>query len=294
MKIIKHNNFKHYKNINSILEKTGISYIFKSIEYYIAGGFPTALLFAPREENDLTVINSGYYSDIDLFFLNQNEYHKAIEEINSLNSDPRSNFNFSLISDTENASTYNFYYKDLSKEHNSVFSTTIQLVKKITGDPLEILKTFDIVNCSVMFSLNKNEWYIHNDYISMFINKKIRLTTYTPMLEKTYESYPDSIFFQLERIAKYSKRYDLELDVNSLIKLLKINNELPDLSFEENKKVKVRGYYSIYSTTITNTFSVWEAFKHLFEDNTFYYKIKNNFILRNEEIVYTDTVNRPF
>jgi len=292
MKIIKHNNFKHYKNINDILDKTGISNIFKSIEYCIAGGFPTALLFAPREESDLTTISLGYYSDIDLFFLNQDEYNKASKEIDCLNSDPESNFNFFLISETENASTYNLYYNDPTKEHNSVFSATLQLVKKITGTPLEILKTFDIVNCSVLFSPNKNEWYVHNDYISMFVNKKIQLTNCTPMLEKTYESYPDSIFFQLERIAKYSKRYDLELDVNSLIKILKINNELPDLSFEKNEKVRVRGYYSSYSTTITNTFSVWEAFRHLFEDNTFYYKIKNNVLLKDEEESLTE--DRPF
>jgi len=267
-----HEDFKHHENITNIIGLTRIADIFANIPCYISGGYPTALLFAPRCKDSPLFIENNYYSDIDIFFQNIEDYYRASNVLKNLPSEL--GVYVRLESTTDNALTYMIIVRN-PEDRTLQMTYTLQLIRKITGTPEQILSTFDIINSSVLYNVHTKEWSMHEKYLSAFINKKLILTNSVPLLDKKNKSYPDSIFFQLERLSKYSTRYDLELDAKSLIRLININKELPDLSFEKNEKVLVRGYYSSYSRFITNTFNVWTAFSNLFVENIYWDKIKN-------------------
>jgi len=258
------NNFKHKSNIQAVLDSTYLTSIMpENCNYYLGGGFPTALLFAPRKANSLNMIANDYYSDIDLFFSTKKDFQDAREIFELLRQTPTVRKEI----ETENAVTYILYVQ----KKNGALShfNTIQLVKTYVGTPTEILSTFDIVNARVLYSLKEDTWYFDKRTLAAFASKRLILSTSTPYLDEE-----DSIFFQLERLSKYAIRYDLELDNQSLYRLINLNKQKPNLSFYKNEKVSLRGYYSVYSKTIQNTFNVWTAFSNLFTDNRHWQKIK--------------------
>lgn len=274
VKTFKTDNFKHSFNIKAIINSLSFFEQMKEVNYFFAGGFPVALLLAPREENCSISIRNGYYSDIDVFFPSKEDYTKAE---NIFNSNPEI---CTLISDTANATTYKYFVR--SETNTLVESYHVQLVKKFFCTEQDLLKTFDIVNCSLVYNKNKELWFAHEMFLTANLNK--RLTFSNPvMLNETYPDYPDSIFFQLERLAKYSKRYDLDLDVNAMKVLLSENLRHPDLDYRKNEKLICRGYYSTYSRTIVNTFNVWESFSHIFTENRHWEHFKNKFKLEKKE-----------
>lgn len=258
------NNFKHKENIKSIVSATGLlSIIPEDYKYYIGGGYAVALLFAPRTADDLNKLSMNYYSDIDLFFPNEITY----ERINSVFDILRKTNLVSKQIETENATTYTLY--TYSKDGHVTGSNSIQLVKKYIGTPQNILSTFDILNARVLYDPKEDVWYADSKAFASFSNKKISLTESTPLLNED-----DGIFFQLERLSKYISRYDLELSNETLYRLIKLNREKPDLSFQKNRRVEARGYYSRYSYNVSTTFNVWQAFKELFTKNKNWNKVK--------------------
>ena len=66
MTIIIKKNFKHNTNINKILDNIHFLKLLdeSGATYYFAGGFTTALLFAPRE-HDLMNIQKHFYDDFE-------------------------------------------------------------------------------------------------------------------------------------------------------------------------------------------------------------------------------------
>lgn len=258
------NNFKHKDNIKSIIDRTSLTSIIpKSCNCYLGGGYAAALLFAPRRLNDIQMLSENYYSDIDIFFATIQDFNTLNDIFQSL----RSTQVVRKVTETENAITYMLYTFDENGGCNGV--NHVQLIKKYRGTPKEILSTFDILNARILYSLKEDLWYADSNAFSSFASKKISLTEHTPLLEQE-----DGIFFQLERLAKYISRYDLELNNETLYRLINLNKKYPDLSFEKNKEVIVRGYYSRYSKMVSETFNVWTAFSSIFLENRHWSKIK--------------------
>lgn len=258
------NNFKHKDNIKSIIDRTSLTSIIpENCHCYLGGGYAAALLFAPRRLNDTTALCENYYSDVDLFFSTSEDF--AI--LNNIFELLRSTQTVRKITETENAVTYMLYTFDQNGGCDG--ANHIQLIKKYTGAPKEILSTFDILNARILYSFKDDLWYADENAFSAFASKKISLTNHTPLLNDK-----DGIFFQLERLAKYISRYDLELNNETLYRLINLNKKYPNLSFEQNKKVVVRGYYSRYSKTVSETFNVWTAFNNMFLQNTHWTKIQ--------------------
>ena len=268
IKTFETDSFKHSFNIKKIIESLHLFQEMKNINYFFAGGFPVALLLAPREEDSVLSIKAGYFSDIDIFFASKQDY---VEAENIFNSNPSS---CHLVSNTENATTYNY----IARSNNDTFiqSYQIQLVKKFFCTEEELIKTFDIVNCSLVYNKNKELWFAHKMFLTANLNKKLTFSN-PVMLDKNYLDYPNSIFFQLERLAKYCQRYDLDLDINAMKTLLEQNQLHPDLDYRKNEKLICRGYYSTYSKTIVNTFNVWESFNHIFTENMHWEHFKTKF-----------------
>jgi hypothetical protein len=262
------NNFPHSRNIKQIIERTTILDVLGDIDFYFSGGFAVALLYAPRQSDNNLLLSENYYSDIDLFFKDEENLNKAINILESL----RFTKKLRKACETENAITYAFYAFLEDIPFPQIYN--LQLIKKYTGTPNQILSTFDILNSRILYSHKEDLWYSDPLYFNYQSAKKISLTNHTPLLDPDNSEYPNSIFFQLERLSKYMKRYDLELDQKSLMKLIKIQRQLPNLSFEKNEKVIVRGYYSSYSKYVSSTFNVWLAFINIFKDNSNWNSIK--------------------
>tara|TARA_A100001201_G_scaffold143250_2_gene144119 strand:+ start:4459 stop:5337 length:879 start_codon:yes stop_codon:yes gene_type:complete len=262
------NNFPHSKNIKNIIQRTSILDVLGDIDFYFGGGFAVALMYAPREEENNLLLCKNYYSDIDLFFKDQQSLNKAIDLLNAL----RATNKLRKVCETENAITYEFYAFLEEAPFPEIYN--LQLIKKYIGTPSQILSTFDILNSRILYSHKEDCWYTDANYFNYQSAKKISLTDSTPLLDVNNTEYPNSIFFQLERLSKYIQRYDLELDQKSLMKLIKIQRQIPDLSFEKNEKVIVRGYYSSYSKYVSSTFNVWLAFINIFKNNSNWNTIK--------------------
>lgn len=262
--IWKTESFKHSFNIKKIINEISIFNLLESVDYYFAGGFPVALLLAPRDQDNLNKINAGYFSDIDIFFPSLEEFTKA-ENIFDAHPDK-----CTVVSSTENAKTYRYTIPSTFEMYE------IQLVKKYFHTEEEMLDTFDIVNCSLTYNRNKETWKSHPLFLKANLSKKLTFSN-PVMLNENYPDYPNSIFFQLERLAKYCQRYDLDLDVNAMKLLLKHNQKHPNLDYRKNEKLVFRGYYSTYSKTIINTFNVWESFNHIFLENNNWNYFSNHF-----------------
>lgn len=273
------NNFPHSDNIKKIIEKTTILSILGDIEFYFSGGFAVALMYAPREVNDLLSLSKNYYSDIDLFFKSKQDLHQAVSILEEL----RQTNKLRKTCETENAVTYDFFAYHDEIPFPQIY--TIQLIKKYTGTPTQILSTFDILNSRILYSHSEDAWYYDSRYFDYQSAKKISLTDSTPLLNQSNPDYPNSIFFQLERLAKYAQRYDLELDKKSLMKLIKMQRTIPNLSFEKNQKVIVRGYYSSYSKHVSSTYNVWLAFIGLFKNNSNWNQMKKYMTGIDEETI---------
>ena len=156
MTIIKQKKFKHSQNTNQILENISFLNLLteSGAKYYFAGGFTTALLFAPREFN-LINIQKHFYDDIDLFFPTLEDFNKAHQHFHKKYQ------NFNIVS-TENAETYEFY--------ESTRYIKIQFVKKMFATPEELLKTFDFVNCTTAYDKTTDTWYLHERTVEAMVN----------------------------------------------------------------------------------------------------------------------------
>jgi hypothetical protein len=262
MTIIKKKKFKHSDNIKQILQNIPFLELLAESEanYYFAGGFTTALLFAPREF-DLNNIQKHFYDDIDLFFPTLEDFNKA----QNLFHEKYGMFN---IVSTENAETYEFY-------ENSRY-TKIQFVKKMFAAPEELLKTFDFVNCTTAYDKLNDTWYIHERTIEAMVNRKLTLNN-PVMLDPSFHSYPQSIFLQLERIQKYKKRYNLDLDLPCMMKLLKVNQRSPDVTTEILESNRVLGWYKYYTKSFKANKNIWTLFSHLLNRNPLWKHFENKF-----------------
>lgn len=251
MKILPTSTFGHKDNIIKMIKKYApfISDL-NDVDFYIGGGFAAAILFAPRDETGES-LQENYFSDIDIFFQDKKSFYKTAAIMESSSS-------FIRVSTTDNAYTYE-YLSDSGY-------VTVQCIKKYLGSPEEIVKTFDILNVGVFYNPKTDTWNLHDKAISSTVNKTLA-TGSTPLLDHNNPQFPDTIFFQLERFAKYQERYGLSLSPEIYFKLVQLYKEFPDLSYEKNEKVRVRGYYSTYSRLVSKTFNVWQAFSFLFVDN---------------------------
>ena len=137
---ITQNNFPHSKNIKDILQNTSILDVLGDIDFYFGGGFTVALMYAPRNPDNNLLLSKKYYSDVDLFFKDQESLNEATSILDAL----RSTNKLRKVCESENAITYDFYAFSEGIPFPEIYN--LQLIKKYTGTPSQILSTFDILN----------------------------------------------------------------------------------------------------------------------------------------------------
>lgn len=254
MTTTKRRSFKHSYNIDQILSNISCLKVFSTHPgAYLAGGFPSALLFGAREEDNLGKIQPAYYDDIDVFFTSQESFAHFLNLFNQ-------EYSTYIVSQTENAITYSIWEDSIQD------TVKIQLVKKFFKQPTELIETFDIINCCVCYSFSTKIWHLHSKTIDCMANKKLSLLN-PVMLDENHPDYPNTIGIQLERFSKYISRYDLDLDLDAMKTLSYHSNKNKELTVSQNKTVYVNGYYRAYKRNYTETTNLWQFYSSVFVKN---------------------------
>lgn len=249
----------HYQNILDIYNEAPP--VVKQLAAYkplIAGGYPMALVFAPRLKS-LNCVSTKYYTDYDMYFSSSDDLNSAILHLEELrNSGKAANYH-----NTDNAITYSIKSDDKSY--------SIQLVKKTLGSPEEVLSSFDFKNCAIGFAPHSSTVFFHKEAPSLHISQK--LDVLNPWMINPVSSLDKSsvsnIIIQLLRFKKYCDRWDYTLSRDSFDLLLQVYNTFPSLSVTKHKAYYASGgpYHAIPFKSATS-YNVWTIMAKLITSNT--------------------------
>lgn len=220
----------HFSNILEIYEKTpGIASLNQFNPIFL-GGYPMSLLLAPRREDDITKIRRGYYNDYDIYFNSEEDFQKAFEFLDK----EAASLKLKEPIVTDNARTYISTEKDI---HTNL-PLTLQLINKTKASPVEILETFDFINCAVGFTPHDKALYFHKDLFKVHNEKELEVLN-PWMLDEVTEETTDNVIVQIARFKKYCLRWGYTLGNHALLKLLEVYVRFPNL-----KTRKAFGYKS--------------------------------------------------
>lgn len=273
-------NIGHFDNIQSIHRSQ--SEILNSVEEFnplYAGGYPMALLFAPRLTGN-TKIKPGYYHDYDLYFPDESKLQAATERLN----EKLGPFN-GTVYETENALTYKF-------EISPTVETHIQVVKIRSGTPQEILSTFDFKNCAVGYSPATKTVHFHYQSPKLHIDKKLDILE-PWMIDDIPDAVEANVIVQLMRFKKYCLRWNYSLTENSFNKLYALYKERPDIKIQANQTYLVHdGPYDRQTFIGLQNQNVWSAIAPIMRDNTYWSDELDvhNLIKNSNELTYEDTI----
>lgn len=208
----------HRQNISRILDQNPfISFLRKEVAHLnptICGGYAAALLLAPRTG---TKLSNGYYSDIDIY-ARHSLHIKPLRRI--LDRFVKTFSTSSSIYNTDRATTFHTFIRD---EY-----VKVQLIEHICGEPVDILKTFDFVNCAIGFSPVDRTIYMHKDLVTHHCNKVLEIL-HPWMLYEASSQTQDNVVVQLLRFKKYCLRWGYTLSSEAFALLVEIYNKFPNL-----------------------------------------------------------------
>jgi archaellin len=210
-----------------------------------AGGYPMALLLAPRsKENSIT----SHYSDYDLYFQNQDQCKDAIELIKAEYTDHEEFV-------TENAVTIVG-----KKEEKKI---TYQVVTKFNYSPVDVVNTFDFTNCAIAYTPHNNTFTTHVDTVKDHCEKKLNI--HNPwMLDKllndelTEDQIKTLASVQIVRFKKYMYRWDYELSDSAFQKLIEVYNKFPSIIAKRGSPLVIEeGSYKGFVHLVKTNQNLW-------------------------------------
>jgi len=246
------------KNITSIHDSIPGLNLITDLDPIFAGGYSMALLFAPREKNNIGKISSDYFSDFDVYFDTEAKANEAIARLKDKTSLD--------IYETENATTIM-----VDQLGNQNTPTPFQIVKKIHGRANDIISTFDFINCAVAFTPKQESFYMHNK--APKFHREKRLETLNPWmirqcLEQNVETEDlinQNIIIQLSRFQKYALRWEYSLSDKSFDTLISVYEKYPNIKTKTNiPYTTVGGPYSGCSYIAYRNQNIWAALARLF------------------------------
>lgn len=256
------NAIKHFDNILSIHNNQ--SSIIRNLTAYnplFAGGYPMALLFAPRSSSNLR-IKSRYYSDYDMYFPTEYALNSAISYLDQL----KDNDERASVHRTENAWTYILFENNIP--------VTLQVVKMLLGSPEEVLSTFDFKNCAIGFSPLQKKIHLHHEAPKFHSERKLDIL-HPWMIENINDIVESNVIVQLMRFKKYCDRWQYSLSKNSFDKLMQIYGLHPDITVSNKQRYLIMGGAYNRQTeryeTITGEQNIWSVMSQLFTDS-YYWK----------------------
>ena len=247
--------FSHYQNILLNIEDLPINSLIDSeTNYYIAGGYALALIFAPRKDDLL--IKEDYYDDIDIYFEKEEDLQTSIEKIKKYKQ-------ANIIEETENW----FVFSLKSNNHNYYF----QFMKKLFTKSPAFFYAYDILNCCVAFSAKTNEFYYKNKAIEATVAQVLDMNKEPNIVwdEDQAVQFP-------YRLNKFLARYKMKLS-NNLHSTL-----MYSLIQDKNKKTTKDHEFRISWSTdeiekVPKDFNIWALYRYAFGTNPKHIKYLSKF-----------------
>jgi hypothetical protein len=205
-----------------------------------AGGYPTALLLAPKTKHGN--ISSFYCDDIDVYGYNEEHIKHMIEGLDSIGQ---------RIFESEHAISYSI----------PGVTRKVQVIraKHFTSGVETTLGNYDLINCAVAFEPGVNQFTLHRECVEA--NKNGELRFLNPwMLGRS----KDRIIAQLIRCKKYCMRWNLVLNLDAFKRLYSLYLSQPKINTEANRTYS---FGSGWSTTVLVKAgqNVWQAIACLFK-----------------------------
>jgi hypothetical protein len=179
------------------------------------------------------------YSDIDIFFTDQQSFDEALKSFFVLEAYPNKKTMLHHLVTTDNATTFNIHVT-VPDKYKGIFGksayadTNIQLIKRILGTPNEVINQFDLNICRTAI-LPSKQLVNPQDLTELTLNPS-NISTTTP-----------------KRIVKYLHRNQY-LSVNNLLPVINqliIDNPILEPSYDdENPKPFVNLLYSSLSDSL--------------------------------------------
>lgn len=246
--------FSHYQNILQNIEDLPInSFIDSEVDYYIAGGYAMALIFAPRDENLL--IQNIYYDDIDIYFASESQLNLAINAAKQKEID--------IVE--ENSEWFVFRMK--SQVTQTVY--TFQFIKKIFSTQPSFFMNYDLLNCCLAFSAKSNEFFFKDNALESTVSKQIEINT-------SFNFTEEEAIKLSYRINKFAARYKMKISNNlhSLLLYALIKNK----NFKTTKDWQFRLSWSTDEMeNIPKDFNIWALYRYAFGTNPRYTKYLNKY-----------------
>lgn len=253
----------HFENIYEVHRKA-LPLWLRVLERYnpiYAGGYPMALLFAPRRHE--TLLDDRYYSDFDIYFQQKWDligYHSSVKQILA-----SSGYTFKKY-ETQNAISYNI------QDNSTGRAWRLQLIKKTFGTPKEILTRFDFKNCAVAFSPQSDTLHFHKQAPRLHLDQE--LDVLNPwMIYPPVDLVDANVVTQILRFNKYCKRWNYKLSLKSIQLLLEVYNKHPNIIIPKNMTLNAQDSPS--SQYVTNTSKnedlyVWNEMSNLFTTSEYW------------------------
>lgn len=246
--------FSHYQNILQNIEDLPInSFIDSEVDYYIAGGYAMALIFAPRDEN--LFIQSNYYDDIDVYFAHEKELNLAINAAKQRE--------ITVIEET----TEWFVFKMVSQTTNMEY--TFQFMKKIFSTQPAFFMNYDLLNCCLAFSARSNQFFFKDHALESTVSRQIEINNTFNFTEETALKFS-------YRINKFASRYKMKISDNlhSVLLYALIKNK----NFKTTKDWNFRLSWSTDEMEeIPKDFNIWTLYRYAFSTNQRYTKYINKY-----------------
>jgi hypothetical protein len=226
----------------------------------LAGGFPMALLFAPR---DIEGKISSYFSDYDLFFEKKGQAEEAIKLIKSNLANPK-------LYKTKNASTITgFSYEDDQPRN-------YQVITKFLYSRNDVVSKFDFTNCSIGFLPSENKFILNKSAISDHSKSQLNdlnLHFIDKIMNETIseKKIVELLSLQLERISKYTYRWNYDFSPSLWEKITSVYLKYPKLCIPNSRSFTVSsGLYNGHRSRLTKAQNLWIAYKQIFQESSFF------------------------
>ena len=246
--------FSHYQNITHNIQDLPINTMIDSeIDYYIAGGYAMALIFAPRNQD--LYIDTNYYDDIDIYFSSEQDLNNSIESIKQKE--------ITIIEENEKW----FVFKMTNPETNN--SYTFQIVKTLFSTSPSFFSAYDILNCCIAFSAKTNDFYYKPLAIEATVCKLIELNDTFTFDEEKYIKFS-------YRLNKFLARYKMKISdtLHSTLLYNLIRNKDYKTTKEWNFKIS-------WSTgeieNIPPELNIWSLYRYAFSTNPKHIKYLSNY-----------------
>ncbi len=231
-----HNKLSYHEKILSNIRNT-LNFLPKAFwecSPIISGSYAITLLFKP----------SAIYDDIDFYFTNENDYIKAKNLLDGLEP----------VKNSTNCLNYINYDKNVK----------YQLVNSTFLPPEELIYTHDFKNVSI--AIQNETIYLDNELYHLYNDGLLSIRTTQLKKTMTLNQKLIKIANLINRVAKYTSRYDLTIDNPSKEILKSLQSFMKAVPLEKKRKVIVSTsiyYNGTFNPTQNNMHSIHEIETYL-------------------------------